>query len=91
MAPPGLIISKLGVQATASSDTVRGLLCLKVSSDSFPYSLYRCDRVSKALQSVVKLILEPRYHYPEKEKVGRPPDGDCSAVSPPPHFACHLG
>ncbi|KAK8854518.1 hypothetical protein IAR55_003257 [Kwoniella newhampshirensis] len=31
MAPSGLVITKLGVQATASEDLVRGLLCLKIS------------------------------------------------------------
>jgi hypothetical protein len=31
MAPPGLVVSKLGVQASAGTDTVRGVLCLKVS------------------------------------------------------------
>ncbi|WWC90409.1 uncharacterized protein L201_005344 [Kwoniella dendrophila CBS 6074] len=31
MAPSGLVISKLGIQATASDDVVRGLMCLKIS------------------------------------------------------------
>ncbi|OCF38740.1 hypothetical protein I317_07469 [Kwoniella heveanensis CBS 569] len=31
MAPSGLVISKLGVQATAADDQVKGLLCLKIS------------------------------------------------------------
>ncbi|WVR09326.1 hypothetical protein IAU60_006392 [Kwoniella sp. DSM 27419] len=31
MPPSGLIISKLGIQATASDDSVKGLLCLKIS------------------------------------------------------------
>ncbi|KAK4685147.1 hypothetical protein P7C73_g5016, partial [Tremellales sp. Uapishka_1] len=31
MAPVGLVIAKLGIQATASSDSVRGVLCLKIS------------------------------------------------------------
>ncbi|WWC63615.1 uncharacterized protein I303_106220 [Kwoniella dejecticola CBS 10117] len=31
MAPTGLVISKLGIQATASDDVVRGLMCLKIS------------------------------------------------------------
>ncbi|WVQ95220.1 hypothetical protein IAU59_002315 [Kwoniella sp. CBS 9459] len=31
MAPSGLVISKLGVQATAADDHVKGLLCLKIS------------------------------------------------------------
>ena len=28
--PSGLVIPKLGVQATASSDSVNGVICLKV-------------------------------------------------------------
>ncbi|WRT68697.1 uncharacterized protein IL334_005677 [Kwoniella shivajii] len=31
MAPSGLVITKLGVQATSSDDQVKGLLCLKIS------------------------------------------------------------
>ncbi|WVF67645.1 hypothetical protein IAT40_002404 [Kwoniella sp. CBS 6097] len=31
MAPSGLVINKLGVQATAADDRVKGLLCLKIS------------------------------------------------------------
>ncbi|WVQ68559.1 uncharacterized protein L199_006768 [Kwoniella botswanensis] len=31
MAPSGLVISKLGIQATASDEVVKGLMCLKIS------------------------------------------------------------
>nr|XP_019011758.1 uncharacterized protein I206_03864 [Kwoniella pini CBS 10737]OCF50539.1 hypothetical protein I206_03864 [Kwoniella pini CBS 10737] len=31
MAPAGLVITKLGIQATATDDVVRGLMCLKIS------------------------------------------------------------
>lgn len=92
MAPSQLVISKLGVQATVSGDTVTGLLCLKVSR----VGCYSADRSShggckSGLRSngygsivevsVLKIQADDRSQYRAKGKVARYRAMGCSTVS----------
>ena len=67
MGPSGLVISKLGIQATASDTDVKGLICLKV-----------CQTLTQV--QLIKCWLWYRYRCLRKALEGREQDGCYSTV-----------